>query len=242
MCSSDLINELGPSIVMFSLGLWGTVKLIIFLLDKLKNYDKKIEQAEQKTEEANKAMINLLFKALDERDVIKQKEHHKAAEYRKEVMRKCDEYAKEIIKETNADQVAIYDYCNGTQSLSGIPFLHFRTIAEKEDIKSKKNMYSEKLDINTLGTFLLDLEREQMITIKNIKREEERYPELSHFMLLNKKHKGIYANVVGTDSSLGFISITYNHNKKVDYAKVEKVIYTYTQKISNLLDYSNINS
>lgn len=238
----QMINELGPSVVMFSLGLWGIYKVGELLINWVKKSGDKIDNAEAKKDEANQRMIDLLFKALDERDVYKQKQHDEAANYRKEVIRKCNDYAKEILEKTNADQVAIYDYCNGTQSLSGIPFLHFRTIAEKEDLKLKRAVYSEKLDINTLGTFLLDLEKEQMITIKNIKREEERYPELSHFLQFNKKHKGVFANVVGTNSSLGFISITYHHNKKVDYQKVEKVLYTYTQKISNLLDYSNINS
>lgn len=235
------INEFGPSVVMFGVGLWGIYKLIALLLNWIKNSDDKIERAEIRKDETNERMIQLLLKALDERDVCKQKQHDEAAEYRKKVIRICNTYAKEIMSKTGADQVAIYDYCNGTQSLAGIPFLHFRTIAEKEDIKVKKAVYSEKLDINILGTFLLDLEKEQMITIKNIKKEEDRYPELSHFLQLSKKHKGIFANIVGTNSALGFISITFNHNKKVDYANVEKVLYGYTQKISNLLDYSNIN-
>lgn len=237
----NAINEFGPSVVMFGFGLWGIYKLILLLLNSIKKSEDKIEKAELKKDETNEKMIQLLLNALDKRDECKQKQHDEAAEYRKKVIRICNDYAKEIIKKTNADQVAIYDYCNGTQNLAGIPFLHFRTIAEKEDIKYKKAVYSEKLDINTLGTFLLDLEKEQMITIKNIKKEEERYPELSHFLQLSKKHKGIFANIVGTNSSLGFIAITFNHNKKVDYAKTERLLYGYTQKISNLLDYSNIN-
>lgn len=237
-----MINDFGPSVVMFGFGLWGIYRLIILLISWIKNYDEKIEKAENKKDDANERTIELLLKALDAREESKQKRHDDAANYRKKVIRKCNEYVKEIMESTDADAVSIYDYCNGTQSLSGIPFLHFRTIAERLDVKLRKSVYSDKLDINTLGTFLLDLEKEQMITIKNIRREEETYPELMHFMLLNKKHKGVFANVVGTNSSLGFISITFNHNKRVDYDNVERILHTYTQKISNLLDYSNLNS
>lgn len=236
----NFVNEFGPSVTMFSLGLWGTYKLIILLIGLVNKTNSKVEKAESRKDDANDRTIQLLLDALDKRDTCKQKQHDEAAEYRKQVIYKCNNYAKEILLECGADSVSIYDYCNGTQSLSGIPFLHFRTIAEKEDIKLRKTMYSEKLDINTLGTFLLDLEKKQMITIKNIKKEEDIYPELSYFMRLNKKHKGVFANLVGTDSSLGYISVMFNHNKKVDYNEVNRVLYNYVQKISNLLDYSNL--
>lgn len=93
-----------------------------------------------------------------------------------------------------------------------------------------------KKDINTLGTFLIDLEKENMMTFKNISKEEERYPELVSYLKINKQHKGVFANIHGSDDSLGFISITYGHNKKVDYVNAEHVIFEYAQKISNLLD------
>lgn len=224
----ELLREFGPAALMFAFGLWGIYSTWI-----------AAKKSQTRAEEKDDAMVKYFMEALDKRECRKQKAHDEAAEYRKEVIYKCNIFAKEIMDETGADQVAIYDYCNGTQSLAGIPFLHFRVIAEKVTGAVGKSLHNT-IDINTLGVFLLDLEKEQTITIKNIKRED--YPELTHFMGLKKQHKGMFANIVGLNSSLGFISVTFSHNKKVDYEKLEKVMYTYVQKISNLLDYSNINS
>lgn len=235
------VNEFGPSVMVFSVGLWGIINVVKFLLDRIKKSDDEIKKAEQIKDQYHDSMVSLLIKKLDEREDFKQKKHDEDVQYRKKVIRLCNNYALEMLKELNADSVAIYDYCNGTSSLSGIPFLHFKVIAKKEDVTNKKAVYNEKLDINILGTFLLDLEKEQQITIKDIRKNLDKYPELGHVMQLNKKTKGVFANVVGTNSSLGFISITFQHNKKVDYAKAEKVIYSYVQKISNLLDFQNIN-
>lgn len=226
----ELLREFGPAGLMFGFGLWGIYSTWI-----------KAQKDQARVEKKDDDMIKYFMEALDKRECNKQKAHDEAAEYRKEVIYKCNNFAKEIMEETGADQVAIYDYCNGTQSLAGIPFLHFRVISEKTTGLRFNSLY-EKLDINTLGVFLLDLEKEQTITIKNIKKEEDNYPELACFLGLKKQHKGIFANIVGLNSSLGFISVTFSHNKKVDYDKLEKVVYNYVQKVSNLLDYSNINS
>lgn len=226
----ELIREFGPSVIMFGFGLWGIYKTWI----KVQDDEKRIKEREDK-------LIENMTLVLDRRETQKQKKHDELLKYRKEVIYKCNTFAKEIMEKTDADHVAIYDYCNGTQNLSGIPFVNFKIIAEKRNNPSIKSVFG-KIEINTLGVFLLDLEKEQVISIKNINKEEDKYPELGHFMKLNKQHKGVYSNIVGVDSSLGFISITFSHNKKVDYKLVEKVIFTYTQKVSNLLDFVNLNS
>lgn len=234
----QVIQELGPGVVTFSVGLWGIYQLIMVLIKLISKNDEKQKENFNNTKE----LVSLIINALDQKDARDQKKHSEAAEYRKLVIRKCNEFAGEIMKELDADRVVIYDYCNGSQSLSGIPFLHYRTIAEKErDSKYKKIKEGEKTDIGSLGNFLLDLEKQQIIKIRNIKLVEDKYPELSYYMQYKHKYKGVWANIIGGKSSLGFISITFNSNKKVDYDKTSKLLYLYSQKISNLLDYSNIN-
>lgn len=223
----ELLREFGPGALMFGFGLWGIYSSWI-----------KADKDQARVQLKDDAFTEYLMKALDQRDCKKQRQHDVAAEYRKEVIYKCNQFAKEIMEQTGADQVAIHDYCNGTQNLAGIPFLHFRVIAEKKHGGLRHKSMFEKLDINTLGVFLLDLEKEQTITIKNLKKEEAHYPELSYFLNMSKQYKGMFANVVGLNSSLGFISVTFSHNKKVDYEKLEKVVYNYVQKVSNLLDYN----
>lgn len=225
----ELIRAFGPSVFMYGFGLWGIYKTWM----KSQEDSKRIREKEDQ-------LVNYMTKALDQREAQKQKQHDELLNYRKEVIYKCNTYAKEIIEKTGADHVAIYDYCNGTQNLSGIPFMNFQVISEKRDNKNICSTFG-KMEINTLGVFLLDLEKRQIIEIKNISKEEVKYPELNHFMKLSKQHKGVYANIVGIDSSLGFISVTFSHNKKVDYDLVNKVIIEYTQKVGNLLDYLNIN-
>ena len=72
--------------------------------------------------------------------------------------------------------------------------------------------------------------------------KSEYIKKLQIYMKLNKQFKGIFANLVGVDNTLGFVSITFGHNKKIDYSHVEKIVFEFAQKISNLLDYQNINS
>ena len=226
----QLINDYGPTVFMFAFGIWGIYTMVL-----------KSRKDQTRTEKRNDEIIDHIVSALDKREDIKKRVHDEGTKRRKEVIYQCNTFAKEIMEKTDADKVTIYDYSNGTESLAGIPFLHFRNIAEKKSSVLTRHPIQEVLDINTLGVFLLDLEQEQVITIKNIKREEDKYPELNHFMGLQKQHKGIFANVVGLDSSLGFISVTFTHNKKVDYPMLEKLVYEYAQKVSNLLDNSNNN-
>lgn len=228
----ELLNEYGPVAFMFAFGIWGIYMMITQMKADRERSEKKVD-----------LMMDKFIEALDKRDEIKKVEHDKGLEYRKDVTVKCDQYAKEILTQTGADHVAIYDYCNGSQNNAGIPFLHFSVIAEKTESGHCKTLFmSKKADLNTLGVFLIELEKEQHITIKNIKKDKDKYPELEFFMNLNKKHKGMFANIVGINSSLGFISVVFNHNKKVDYDQLEKIVFNYAQKISNMLDYSNINS
>ena len=221
-----LIAEFGPGAVMFAfgLGVWYQIST-------------KLQKDQERAEERNEKLVDKLVDVLDKQGQKKEKEHQKGEEYRKKVICQCDMIASELLKETGADKVSIFEYSNGSKNLAGIPFLHFSPIAEKTESGFKnKEAFNLKLDITTLGVFLIDLEKEHMITIKNIKKESEKYPELGHYLGMQKQHKGVYANLVGIKSSTGFISITFNHNKKVDYAKVESVLYNYTQKISNFID------
>lgn len=223
----ELIREFGPSIIMFAFGLWGVYQM------RIKN-DKNEERIQKKEDD----LMNFFQTALDKHDLEKQKKHDAGVEYRKNMIYKCNQYATELLKLTNADHVAIYDYCNGTSNLSGIPFVNFKIISEKRNSINIKSVF-EKTEINTLGVFLLDLEKEKNIIIKNINKEESKYPELGCFMKLNKQYKGLFINLVGVSSSLGFISITFNHNKKIDYKELDKIVYDYTHKIAHLLDYTN---
>lgn len=222
----EILREFGPLGLMFIISIW------IFY----KTYDKHEEDTD-KLEDKNKQLLNHILESLENNKKVI---HDKGIEKRKEIIYKCNELAKDILIRTNADNVVIYDYCNGTQNLSGLPFLHFRRISEKS-LNSNCNLLNDKLDVSTLGVFLLDLEKENIITIKNIKREEEKYPELANFLGLKKQYKGVFANIVGYNSSVGFISITFSHNKRVDYDNVEKIIFESVQKLSTLLEYNGSN-
>lgn len=226
----ELIREFGPSVIMFGFGLWGIYQVWT-----------KMQKDNDQLTRTNGDLIKQIMAALDERDYQKRKQHDEAAEYRRSITPKLHKLVAEMQKETNADHVAIYDYCNGTSSYAGIPYLHFKLISDRRMSMSIKSVF-DKVEINTLGLFLTDLEKQKTITIKNILKEEDQYPELGCYMRLNKQFKGIFANLIGVEHTLGFISITFGHNKKIDYPHIEKVVYEYAQKISHLLDYQNINS
>lgn len=240
----EMINKFGPSIVLLGVALWGIYKAILVITSRADKSDDRVDKAIEAKDQAMMRQMDqtneILQKFLDEKSQSKE-EHTRGTQYRKNVIRKCHEFVKEIIEETGADKVTIYEYCNGSHNLSGIPFLGFKVIAEREVIKAQRIAYDNKMDISMLGTFLLDLERDNSITIKNVKSLETQYPELMYYMLLNKQYKGVFTNIVGVDYALGVLSITFGHNKKVDYANVEKIANKYTQKISNLLDYENLN-
>lgn len=205
--------------------------------------DDKAKEAERKRDEMYSRLTEMVFQTLEKNKEIEKNDHTEAVKHRKELIRKCNEYAQEMMTKTQADKVVIFEYCNGTQNLTGIPFLHFKTLAEKlRVLKVSKFQDFKKYDIGSLGSFTMDLEHEGTITFKNINKYKSKYPDLLSYMMQDKQYKGVYCNIAGNEFSLGFIQVTFRHNDNVDYALVEKTITQYAQKISSLLDYQNINS
>ena len=143
----ELIREFGPSVIMFGFGLWGIYQVWT-----------KMQKDNDQLTRTNGDLIKQIMAALDERDYQKRKQHDEAAEYRRSITPKLHKLVAEMQKETNADHVAIYDYCNGTSSYAGIPYLHFKLISDRRISMSIKSVF-DKVEINTLGLFLTDLEK-----------------------------------------------------------------------------------
>lgn len=233
----QFVDTYGSSAVVIGVAIWGIYELIKTLLRFISKTDERIEIAESKKDEANEHVISILKELLENKEQEEKARHQIACTNRKHVIRLCSEYIEMIKKETGADCVSIHDYCNGSNSLTGIPFLHFRVIAKRDDDNIRRNsVIGSKYAIEMLGQFLLDLEDKKFIIIKSLNKElSEKYPELIKEMRYGKKHKGVFCDIKNNGLSVGFMNVTFKRSTPVDFIHVQEVMAKYSALLADLL-------
>ena len=244
----QLVKEYGAGMMAIAFFFWGLPFAFRFLFKTIaeSKEERKLERENDRKmyEEMLTKQTNLLREILVSHDETKerkaQEDHAKGAAYRKKMTKTCNEYAKAIKEETGADRVAIHDYHNGTQSLSGIPYLRFKVTAMKEDKSVRRQTGHDSFAIECLGDFPVKLEDHGMITVKKLDKPfRDEYPELYKEMEFSQQNRGVFADVKYDGISVGFIAITFGPNKRVDYEKCQVVLSKYAGLLADILGNSD---
>jgi hypothetical protein len=180
-----------------------------------------------------------------ERVIIKQNEenveyHENVMKRRNEIKPKIDLILKNTLEELNADRVFVIEMHNGTNSLSGLPFVYCEMTYEtcKKGIMRVDDEYgSVVLSRYNLPYYMA----ENRVYAGTVDELEEIDPKLAHRMRDNGTKYICVANMYSIDSYIGYVGIGYSEGSEVaDEEKLRNEVFILSQRISTLLDTSQL--
>jgi Zn-dependent protease with chaperone function len=89
----EIIKQVGPAVAMFGFGILGIFWVIRMLMKWVSKADDKAKEAERKRDEMYSRLTEMVFETLEKNKAIEKSDHTEAVKHRKELIRKCNEYA-----------------------------------------------------------------------------------------------------------------------------------------------------
>lgn len=179
---------------------------------------------------------NVTRETLREESVEKQEEHDNALERRKEIRPEIYNILYSLLNKLNADRVFIIEMHNGTNSVSGLPFLYGEMTYDvvAEGIHHVDNEYINfSLSRFQFATYLETHHIWQGTTEELSKIDEK----LAHKLYSNDASYGAFSQIMGVKSELGFLGVTYCNNKPPKtQQQIANALMLASQKLSTLLD------
>lgn len=166
--------------------------------------------------------------------------HENALKHRAEIKPKIDIILKNTLEEVNADRVFVIEMHNGTNSLSGLPFVYCEMTYEtcRKGVMRVDDEYgSVVLSRYSLPYYMT----ENDFFCGSVEELEELDPKLSHRMRDNGTAYICVSNMYGVDDYIGYVGIGYTEGSvppSKDTLKSE--VFKLSQRITTLLDSKNL--
>lgn len=168
-------------------------------------------------------------------DIVRDK-HKKLLNYRMEIEPKIDRLLITAQDSLDASRIFILEPHNGTSTLNGIPFWFLNMTFERcdVDVDYVKRLYKD-IEANEFPlAYQVYVNHEWKGTMDELSTID---PKLSKFMTINNAEYAVIISMMGTDTFLGFIGITYTRLEDVPCAeKIQRVLHCTAQKITIYLD------
>lgn len=177
--------------------------------------------------------------------IIKQNEekieyHESVMKRRNEIKPKIDLILKNTLEDLNADRVFVIEMHNGTNSLTGLPFIYCEMTYEtcRKGVMRVDDEYgSVVLSRYTLPYYM----SENRVYCGTVDELEEIDAKLAHRMRDNGTHYICVANMYSLDSYIGYVGIGYAEGSEpADEETLKTEVFKLSQRVSTLLDTSEI--
>lgn len=166
--------------------------------------------------------------------------HESVMKHRTEIKPKIDLILKNTLDEMDADRVFVIEMHNGTNSLSGLPFVYCEMTYEtcKKGIMRVDDEYgSVVLSRYTLPYYM----SENSVYCGTVDELEEIDPKLAHRMRDNGTYYICVANMYSLNEYIGYVGIGYSEGSQpADKEKLKDAVFKMSQRVSTLLDPSQI--
>lgn len=167
--------------------------------------------------------------------------HHDAVmKHRNEIKPKVDGLLEDVLDNINADRVFVLEFHNGTNNLSGLPFMYGEITYEV----CRKGVEPVGDDYGTISLSRFSLPyhmNNYNYFIGSIDSLETMDVKLSYRMRSNNASYVCISNMYGVYNNIGYVGATYvNGNEPAAYENIVDELYMLSQKISTLLDASHI--
>lgn len=166
---------------------------------------------------------------------IEKNRHKELLQYRMEIEPKIDRLISATQDSLDASRIFILEPHNGTTTLNGIPFWYLNMTFERcENVGYVKRLYKD-IEANEFPlAYQVYVNHEWKGTMEELSKIDSK---LSRFMTINEAEYAVIVSMMGTDTFLGFVGITYTHLENVpDYEKIRRVLHCTAQKITVYLD------
>lgn len=162
--------------------------------------------------------------------------HSNMLSYRMEIEPKIDKILQATMDSLNASRIFILEPHNGTSTLNGIPFWYLNMSFERtrHDVSEVKRLYKD-IEANEFPlAYHVFCDHEWMGTIDELSKIDTK---LSRFMTVNDAEYMDVISMMGTDTFLGFVGITYTNVEDVpEQTKRLSVLHSAVQRITIYLD------
>lgn len=162
--------------------------------------------------------------------------HAELLQYRMEIEPKIDKLLQVTMDSLKADRIFILEPHNGTSTLNGIPFWYLNMSFERthENMAAVKRFYKD-IEANEFPlAYRVFIEHEWAGTIEELSKIDSK---LAKFMKVNDAEYMKVVSMMGTDTFLGFVGITYTNLENVpEEIKRRSVLHSAVQRITIYLD------
>lgn len=183
---------------------------------------------------------DLVQKAFKEQSEEITNKHDAVMEHRSSIKPKIDLILKEALNELNADRVFVIEMHNGTNNLSGLPFVYCEMTYEvcKPGIDRVDDEYGAVvLSRYTLPYYM----SEHRYFVGSVDELETMDSKLAHRMKANGSAYLCVTNMYGVNNYLGYVGIGFAEGSEVPpNEEMIDAVFKLSQQISTLLDVSNI--
>lgn len=177
--------------------------------------------------------------------IIKQNEqkieqHELVLKHRNEIKPKIDLILKNSLEDMNADRVFVIEMHNGTNSLTGLPFVYCEMTYEtcKKGIMHVDDEYGSVVMSRYALPYYMT---ENQVYVGSVDELEEIDPKLAHRMRDNGSTYICVANMYSLDNYIGYVGIGYAEGSMpMDKDKLTNEVFKLSQRISILLDPSQM--
>lgn len=219
-----LIDKWGWKKIISSIGL---VAVAVFMIVSAYNLAQSVSFDKQK---------EVISQIMTENDEQKTQSHKEQMEIRESIKPYITGLLKEIINDMNADRTFVIELHNGSNNISGLPFLHC-TMTYEQDAKNIDPIDEDYQNL-TLSRFdFPDYLHNHDLWYGTIDDFSEIDPKISARMKLNNATYMVIATIRSENEEIGYFGFTYCNGKqpKDEDDMLEKVVYA-VQKLSKWLD------
>lgn len=170
---------------------------------------------------------------------LRQQEHDDAIKIRQSIKPEIDMLLKDALATTNADRVFVMEMHNGTNNVSGLPFIYGEMTYE--EVRNQIPHIDEDYTSLNLSRFTFPLYLEtKYIWYGHVNELEKVDSKLAARLISNDVSYIAIVSLQGVENELGYFGITYCNGKEPSNVKeVIRLITITTQKLSTLLDSKN---
>lgn len=169
--------------------------------------------------------------------------HKEGNRLRKQFTKNVHEILDDLAEQTNADRALVFEFSNGTSNLVGLPFLFMSAAAEVVTHRAQPvSSHYQRLNISLAASFLVKLEEEGSIFMKNLSCSQLEYPIWTYLLGQDDVKSAMFYSLQGVDEPIGFIllSTTNASGKILDKEVCMPEVARAAQKISTLINFNEL--
>lgn len=165
--------------------------------------------------------------------------HKQSLEARKKNTPKLKEQLNNLLLDTEANRILLFEYHNGGSNLTGMQFLHSSVTMEVDKFTTAPiGLLINDVHLSMIPNLVSDLSKSSIIYIKDMEEVREKYPYFYNVFTNNGSKQVMFCAIEGIKNSIGFLCLLFNGKTPIDDMHISNILNKNLQKISTMLDFN----